>query len=375
MRILELTNYSKGICGVFQRVKQESIELSNLGHEVIIFSSDKTKGSKEIASCDDKIGNIKIKRFSSKQLGGESFLYWSFIKEAVKFNPDIVIAHAYRHIHTTAALRLKKKLGCKVFLVTHAPFIEKNSTRSTLGKISVNIYDSLFGKRFLNQFDRVITITHWENKYLDKLGLNKNKIIYIPNGIPKEFFKEKVKSFKGKNILFLGRISPIKNLEVLIKAISLLKNKNVKLKIIGPIEEPYGAKLVKQIKYLNIDDKIEFLPPVYDLSEKIKTMQQADIFVLPSLREAMPQSLIEAMSLGKIVIASKTEGAKEIINDNKNGLLFNIDNAEELKSKISFCLDKKNILRVNNIKKQSREDSRKYSWETLISKLNKLIIK
>ncbi|MEK6848555.1 MAG: hypothetical protein AABX65_02900 [Nanoarchaeota archaeon] len=62
MKILELTNYSAGICGVFQRVKQEA-ELLSKKHEVMIFSSNATKGSKEIAKPEDLLNGIKIKRF------------------------------------------------------------------------------------------------------------------------------------------------------------------------------------------------------------------------------------------------------------------------------------------------------------------------
>ena len=83
MKILELTNYSAGVCGVWQRVKQESIELSKLGHNVEIFSSNLTKGSDEIASQNDSIRNIKIIRLPTRKIGGEAFLNWKFKKKAI----------------------------------------------------------------------------------------------------------------------------------------------------------------------------------------------------------------------------------------------------------------------------------------------------
>ncbi len=372
MKILELTNYSAGICGVFQRVKQESIELSKLGHEVVIFSSDKTKGSKEIAPSNSTIGKIRIQRFKSKKLGGESFLSWNFLDEAVRFKPDIVIAHAYRHRHTIRALKLKKLIGCKVFLVTHAPFIDSNSTRGALSKLIVPFYDKFVGKHTINKFDKIISITHWEEKYLEELNVDKNKIIYIPNGIPKEFFKKRIIWSKSKNILFLGRISPIKNLEILVQAMSFFSDKDISLTIIGAPEEPYASKIQEQIKKLNLSDKISFLPPVYDLEEKIKFIQDADIFVLPSLREAMPQSLIEAMSLGKIVIASRTKGAEEVISNLENGILFEIGSAQELYEKIGFVLNKKNYTKILEIQKTARKSVEKFNWDVLIKKLTSL---
>lgn len=369
MRILELTNYSAGICGVFQRVKQESIELSKIGHEVVIFSSNKTKGSKELACENDSTEGAKIRRFPASKLGGESFLYWDFLEEAIKLKPDIVIAHGYRHLHTTKVLKLKKILKCKVFLVTHAPFIEKNSTREILSKIIVPFYDKFIGKKYINRFDKIISITHWENNYLTSLGAQKNKVVYIPNGIPQEFFNDKIIPFKFKEILFLGRISPIKNLEILIEAFGLLKNKSLKLKIVGTQEEPYASKIKQLVKELNLEDKISFFPPVYDLKEKIALIQNSDIFVLPSLREAMPQGLIEAMSLGKIVIASRTKGAEEIIKNNKNGFLFEIGNSKDLSEKINFVLNKKDSSKLKEVQKKARKSVEKFNWDILIKKL------
>lgn len=374
MKILELTNYTAGICGVGIRVKQEALELSKKGHEVVIFSSNHVKGSNKIAPNEDKIENVKIKRFSGKHLGGESYLSWNFEKAALSFKPDLIIAHAYRHKHTTKALEIAKKLKCKIFLVTHAPFIENNSTRSFLSKLAVKFYDKFIGSKLINQFDKIIAITKWEIPFLKKLNVKNEKIIYIPNGIPNEFFKEKIKPFKGKIIIFFGRISEIKNLETLIKAFKIIsrKNKSIKLKIIGPEEKSYSDKLKKLIE--NLDLNIEFLSPVYDLKKKIKTLQETDIFVLPSKREAMPQSLIEAMSLGKVVISSRTQGGLEIINNGKNGFLFDIENDKDLSSIIDFSLNKKNLELVNKIKINARKKSEEFKWNNLIKKLNKIII-
>ena len=91
MKILELCNYSAGICGVWNRVKEESERLSKLGHEVKIFSSNLEKGTNKIVSEDDIIGDVLIRRFSARRLGGESFMLWNFEEEALKFKPDVII--------------------------------------------------------------------------------------------------------------------------------------------------------------------------------------------------------------------------------------------------------------------------------------------
>lgn len=369
MRILELTNYSAGICGVFSRVKEESTRLSRAGHTVRIFTSNLTKGSNEIAPSSEVLGNVKVTRFPAKKLGGESYMTWNFESEALKFNPEVIIVHAYRHLHTTKALRIKKKIGCRVFLVTHAPFVEKNITRSTIAKFSVSFYDKFIGSRTLKRFDKIIAITNWEIPYLTKLGVKKESIVYIPNGIPEEFFKvNKLAKEEGK-ILFFGRISPIKNLEVLITAFSKIEDQKIKLEIVGPAEERYSLQLKKLVAELQLTKRVIFSKPVYNLMEKIKKIDSAKIFVLPSKREAMPQALIEAMARGKLVIASDNPGSKEIIKNNRNGYIFRNGDEKDLAEKINISLKSNH----SSVRKLALESVKEFNWKKVIRKIEKLL--
>ena len=135
MKILELTNYSGGACGVWARVREESIRLKKKGHEILVISSNSSKGNKDILSKNEVFKGIHILRMPYNKLGGEGFMNWPLIDEALNFSPDIIIAHNYRHPHTLKALKVAKILrkrgkNCKVFLVTHAPFVEGNITRT-----------------------------------------------------------------------------------------------------------------------------------------------------------------------------------------------------------------------------------------------------
>ena len=369
MKILELTNYSAGICGVWQRVKQESLLLSKK-HQVVVFSSNRTKGSEEIAPEEDRLGKVKILRFKATKLGGESYMQWDFEKKALKYAPDIIIAHSYRHQHTTKAIKVAEKLReggekCKVFLVTHAPFIEEG-TRSIIANLIVNFYDLTIGKKNINKFDKILHITRWEIPSLEQLGVKKEKLFYSPNGIPEEFFLTKNSSKEENKILFLGRVSPIKNLETLIRALSKINDKKIKLEIVGPAEPAYKHKLLELIKKLSLENRVIFLPAIYDTKEKIKKIDTCKIFVLPSKRESMPQALIEAMAREKIVIASNNQGTAELIQDKKNGLLFNSE--REL-------IDILNNLKKTNtgeIKKRARKTVVKFKWGKIIKDLEGL---
>ncbi|MBI2057046.1 glycosyltransferase family 4 protein [Candidatus Pacearchaeota archaeon] len=251
---------------------------------------------------------------------------WNFEKEALDYSPDIIIAHNYRHLHTTKCLKIAKRLKekgkkCKVFLVTHAPF-ERRLTRTFLQNLIVKFYDLFIGRKTINKFDKILAITKWELPYLLKLGAKKEKIIYSPNGISEEFFKQKKFKEDKNKILFLGRIAPIKNLEVLIKAMNLVKNKKILLEIAGPSEKNYFIKLKNLIQELKLNNRVKFSLPIYNLKEKIAKIDSCQIFVLPSKTEGMPQSLVEAMAREKIVIGSNSLAIRDLIKDGDNGFLF-----------------------------------------------------
>ena len=292
---------------------------------------------------------------------------WDFEKEAILYKPDVIIAHSYRHMHTTKALEIAERIGCKVFLVTHAPFGD-DSQRSFLATRFVRFYDRFVGPRTINKFDKIITITKWEVPYLIKIGADRRRIEYIPNGIPEEFFN--VKPGKEENkILFLGRISPVKDIETLIRAMQRIKNKEIKLEIVGPAEKEYKKELDELINKIGLKRRIEFKPAIYDIKEKIKKIDSAKVFVLPSKREGMPQSLVEAMARGKIVIASDSLGSAELIDDKKNGFLFEMGDSDELAKDIDGALKGGNT----QIRKNAMRSVEHFAWNRIIKKIESIL--
>ena len=83
----------------------------------------------------------------------------------------------------------------------------------------------------------------------------------------------------------------------------------------------------------------------------------------------MPQSLIEAMARGKIVISSDNLAGKELITDSKNGFLFKMRDYKELSEKINKILDKNN----EKLKKEARKSVEKFKWDKIIGRINILI--
>ena len=365
-RILELTNYTKGGCGVGMRVLKEAQLLASRGHKVAIFSTNLEKGTDKICSGDENVNGVAIKRFPAKKLGGESYMNWNFTKEALDFKPEVIITHAYRHLHTTQALKIAKKLGCKVFLVTHAPFA-RESSRTILQNAVVSAYDLFIGKRKLKEFSKIIAITKWEQKYLHKLGVKKENIAYIPNGLSDEFFKP-INFRRGpvKKIVYIGRISSIKSLETASMALVLAPEYTFKIR--GPADPEYLKKLQELIKKNNLGKREIIEPQSYISQEQIDILDQSDVYVLPSKSEGMPQTLIEAMARGKIVVSSNNPGSAELIVDGKNGFLFPISNSKAL-AQVLKRIQQLSIKERITIQKQARKTAEQFRWSDIIDNL------
>lgn len=375
MKILYTCTYSAGISGVWNRVFNVAQEMIRKGHEVYVFSSNLEPGTEKKVSDYEVFKGIKCYRFPVTSIGSKNALNFKISAEAMRnklkeIMPNVADCQTYRHSEGEIVSEECAKLGIPCFLTTHAPFVDVK-VRGIFLSAAAFAYDLLFGREILRRFDKIIAITMWEYPFLRQLGIKDEKIAYIPNGIPSEFFKEDRKIGKKiRKILFFGRIAPVKDIETLIRAWNLIdKDKSIILEIIGPEEADYRQKLNGLIMDLGVKN-IVFKPAVYDLGKKIKIYSGAEIFVLPSKREGMPQSLIEAMACGDIVVASDITANKELVEEGKNGFLFNQGDEISLGEKLKFVIN--NYAKLGKIAKSAKECALKFKWKDIANKLEKL---
>lgn len=363
IKVLEICNFSSGISGVWTRVLEDSREFIKKGYKVFVFSSNQQENNEtELPSQEVKEG-IDITRFPVKRKIGYA-LWFDFEEEAIKLNPDIIICHGLRKPYLNQAIKISKKINAKIFLITHAPFIDKE-LRSTKLNFMIKFYDKFYGKKIMNSFDKILAICKWEIKVLIGLSCDVERIIYLPNSLSDEFFNQK-KVEEKKKILFLGRMHPVKELEILIEAFKKSDLKGYELEIVSSKEGSYYKELNKLKQ-----DNIIFTEPIDNLKQKIEKIDSAEIFVLPSRKESLPFGIIEAMSRGKIIIATKTEGGKELIDNDKNGFLFDIGDSIQLQS-ILNKIKKMSEKEKNKIRDEATKTSKQFKVSNIMDKWERL---
>lgn len=207
--------------------------------------------------------------------------------------------------------------------------------------------------------DEVIVSSEGDKQFLlEKYKFVNGKTHLIPNFVNVDKFKPVEKRKNSSSIIYVGRLHEQKNLLNLIKALS---GTNISLFIIG--SGPLENKLKKCANELDV--KINFIGNVLN-SRLPFFLNEHQIFVLPSLYEGMPKSLMEAMSCGLACVATDVNGSRELIKDLKTGLLSQTDFGS-LRANI-LKLNKNNILREKLGKNARKFIIDNYSLEDLIKK-------
>lgn len=241
-----------------------------------------------------------------------------------------------------------------------------------------NFFNEFFQKKILKKLNKrtkiIIAVSSSVQKFLIESGMSdKEKTVVIPNGIS---LKEKINSNKKtKNdsrsfiIGTIGSLNKQKGHRYLIEAMpKVLENYPLSiLEIIGQGEEK--STLKKLAKRLAIEKNVSFLGQKKDIGKYLK---EFDLFVLPSVAETFGIVILEAMRAGVPVIASSVGGIRDIIKNNKNGILVKSADSKALSKAIVALLD--HPVLAAKIKREGLKRVQDFDWQKIIKKIEEVYI-
>ena len=188
-------------------------------------------------------------------------------------------------------------------------------------------------------FNKIITVSKsTRNALVENYGVNPKRIHVVYNGVDLDLIDSvKVDKKYENSIIYVGRLAPHKHVDDLISAVKILKNEisTIKLKIVGDGIEK--EKLTKLVNELGLEKNVEFLGDL-DYEDVIQEIKKSNLLVLPSTREGFGMVLAEAGACKVPVIAYKTGGVVEIVDEGKNGFLVESRSIEDLTKKIQFLI-------------------------------------
>jgi len=223
-------------------------------------------------------------------------------------------------------------------------------------------YKKVFLKRVLKSAAKIICLSEPQKKLIaSKYALPLKSIVVIPNGVAEKYFTGKKTSENAvPHLLFVGRLAAQKNLSLLVEAVSQMQA-NVFLDIVGEGELRENIEALIQ-KYNLKNVKLHGKKMGEDLIELYKS---ADIFVLPSLKEGVSLSMLEALAAGLPVVASDSPEIRQILGD--CGILIQDPTATNYAMALDTILLNKDT--IQNLRNLSVQKARYYSWENVLTSI------
>lgn len=243
-------------------------------------------------------------------------------------NPDVVISFAREQSYRILLLNYfnKRKIIVSV----------RNDPRHE--------YTSIFEKIIMKiLYRRVNGFVFQTEEARDFFGKKiKEKSVVIPNPINESYLFEKQILKKEKKIVSVGRLVEQKNHVLLIDAFSMIAKKFKDYKVIIYGSGELKGQLQNKINLLNLQRQIALAGEVMNVRENI---EDAALFVLPSIYEGMPNSLIEAMAIGLPCISTDCPcgGPRFLIKNNVNGILVPVNDTKKMANEIERLLNDKEL--------------------------------
>jgi len=293
--------------------------------------------------------------------------YNSLKKILQKEKPDLIHTNGIKGL-SASVLSIIKNLGLPHVHTLHdyelisrwAALYRQHATITDfnfLDRIYIN-----YMKKISSHIDTVISPSNFVMNFHTKLGFFDNSKKYVVPNCVDIINDDEPKKKLSKDFLFIGNIAENKGVHVAVQAFKNLKNKNLKLHIVG--KGPY-LEHIRKLVDANVQIICHGFVNEQDL-EKIKT--KCSYVIMPSIwYENFPLVVYEVMSAGFPVLASKIGGLPEIVIDDYNGLLFEPGDVNALTNQIEKISNNEELFL--KLSKNAVASAKKFTMKDHLSKI------
>jgi len=171
----------------------------------------------------------------------------------------------------------------------------------------------------------IITPSHHLKTFIEKIGFD-NKIFVINNGVTIEETNKVTFQNNIIQLLVVSRLVSQKNIDSIIKAVKVMENDNIILKIVGDGSEINNLKLL--VKKYELEEKVNFIGKIVGLKLN-EYFKDADIFIQASNYEGLPHSILEAINYEIPILSTEVGGCLTLLNKGERGYIIPMPVSED----------------------------------------------
>ena len=327
--------------------------------EVVERLADKYKFTIISARLDNKLPKFEEREhFDYYRVGlGSSFDKWLYpvlaARLAKKLKPDIVhgVMESYAGI---AACRFKKKNQNTPTILT--------LQSGDLDDPSKHIPKWLWKKIHVTP-DRITAISTALGRRAEKLGVPKEKIAIIPNGVDLELAKNSRSEHVPGRIVTVARLSWEKGLDYLIRAMPAVIKECPEAHLVMVGEGDRRGEIEGLIQELGIEGRVTLLGRLPH-EKTLEEIGKSEVFICPSLAEGLGIVFIEAQACGVAVIGTRVGGIPDVIDDEASGLLVEPKNSEDIEKALIRLLE--NLELRERLVRVALERIDRFDWNRVV---------
>lgn len=355
--------------GASKYVYDLAVNLSRQGYSVAVAAGGKGELSRRITEANIpyyEIQGFQRKVNPFKEVLSSYHLFWILLK----LRPDIVHVNSSKAGGIAGIVVRKYQMFAfkkiKLIFTAHGWAFNEDRPRWQIFLIKLS------SKITCLLYDKIICVSDYDKKMaIENKIAKEKKLITIHNGIDTRnlSFLEKgqaqIRLINKRSNFLIGTIAEWTKNKGILYLLEAAKNiKDADFVLIGSGENPDKKIVERFIKENNLKNihLHEFIP------DAVSYLKAFDIFVLTSIKEGLPYTILEAMLSGIPVMSTNVGGIPEIINNNINGILIEPKNSQQLTEKIIYL--KKNRRIVQNLVRKAQEKIiREFNLEQMIEKV------
>ena len=356
MKILRVSSdlYPYTIGGLGVHVHELSKSIANKGHQMTVYASANNIHTQQGVTDNYEFYNFQpLLKISGNSIAPS--MLTTLLKKAKEF--DLIHAHSHLFFSTNLTVFIKRLTKIPLIVTNHGLISQ------TVPMNLQRIYLPTVAKWTLQYSDAVICYTPEMVKEMGDWGIPTKNVRVIHNGVNVEVFKPLKKNKRDYDIIWVGRYVPGKGVGYLLEIVRELRKDFKDLKVLMIGNGPLKESIEKKAKEMDLMNNIKFLEKISN-DELPSYYNNCKLFVLTSLEEGVPRTILEAMACGTPIVCTNLPQLQKLIDG--CGILV------EKKNILGFVDAISTIFQDQRLSEEFAQNGRRkikenYSWDDTVT--------